>query len=116
MTLKTALALMAIHVAALVSCSKDKSFENEQNLTNPGNGDPTAKYGWAYTGNSTNFKGCIDTAYKETNQAATVLAIEGTDSNNNAFLIAIGSPTGDIATGTYSEISGAGMVLTDKDG
>ena len=115
MTLKTVLALMVIHAAVLVSCSKkEKSFENPQDLPNLGNNN--SEYGWAYTGNSTNFSGCIDTAYKETNQAATVLAIEGTDSASNAFLIALGSPTGNIATGTYSEIQGAGMIITDKDG
>jgi hypothetical protein len=115
MTLKTVLTLLAIHVAVLISCSKkEKSFENQQDIPILGNNN--AAYGWAYTGNSTDFRGCIDTAYKETNQAATVLAIEGTDSANNAFLIAIGSPTGNLATGTYSEIQGAGMILTDKDG
>jgi hypothetical protein len=115
MTLKTVLALMTIHVVALISCSKkDKSYEKQSDLPNLGNS--SAKYGWAYTGGSTNFSGCIDTAYKETNQAATVLAIEGTDAASNAFLIAIGSPSGNLTTGTYSEIQGAGMILTDKDG
>lgn len=115
MTLKTVLTLLTVHVVILISCSKkEKSLENSQDIPNLGN-DNTA-YGWAYTGNSTNFSGCIDTAYRETNQSATVLAIEGTDSANNAFLIAIGSPNGNLATGTYSEIQGAGMILTDKDG
>jgi len=115
MTLKTVLTLLAIHVVVLISCSKkDRSFENPQDLPNLGNNNPG--YGWAYTGNSTNFKGCIDTAYRETNQATTVLAIEGTDTASNAFLIAIGSPNGNIAEGTYSEIQGAGMIVTDKEG
>jgi hypothetical protein len=115
MTLKTVLALLTIHVAVLISCSKkEKSFESQQGLPNLGNSN--TEYGWAFTGNSTNFSGCIDTAYTETNQAATVLAIEGTDSANNAFLIAIGSPTGNIASGTYTEIQGAGMIVTDKEG
>lgn len=115
MTLKTVLALLAIHVAVLISCSKkEKSLESQQDIPNLGNS--TAEYGWAYTGNSSNFSGCIDTAYKQTNQTATVLTIEGTDSADNAFLIALGSPTGNIATGTYSEIQGAGMIVSDKSG
>ena len=120
MTLKTALALLTIHVAVLISCSKDKSLESGHDLPDPGidtgTDNTNTDYGWEYTGDTVDFHGCIDTAYKETNQATTVLAIEGTDSVNNAFLIAIGSPTGNLATGTYSEIQGAGMVVTDKDG
>ena len=124
MTLKTVLALLTIHVAVLISCSKEKSLESKQEIpdlgNDNGNGNDSTNnntdYGWAYTSNSTNFEGCIDTAYRETNQSVTVLAIEGTDSLNNSFLIAIGSPTGNLATGTYSEIQGAGMIVTDKDG
>jgi hypothetical protein len=117
MTLKTVLALLTIHVAVLISCSKDKSLESGLAAPDPGTGGNSGNdYGWTYATNSTNLQGCIDTAYKETNQAVTVLAIEGTDSANNAFLIAIGSPTGNIATGTYTEIQGAGMIVTDKDG
>lgn len=117
MTLKTVLALLTIHVAVLISCSKkEKSLENSQELPDLGNPNNNSGYGWAFTGNSASLKGCIDTAYKQTNQTVTVLNIEGTDSLDNAFLIAIGSPTGNLATGTYSEIQGAGMIVTDKDG
>lgn len=116
MTLKTVLALLTIHVAVLVSCSKkEKSLESGL-APDPNTGNPSSDYGWTYKGNSIDLRGCIDTAYKETNQAVTVLAIEGTDAENNAFLIAIGSPTGNIATGTYTEIQGAGMIITDKNG
>lgn len=119
MTLKkTFVALLALHVAVLISCNKDKSLESQHQL--PGGGDSTnttnGDFGWAYTGNSSNFHGCIDTAYTQNNQGAAILAIEGTDSVNNAFLIAVGSPTGNLATGTFNETTGAGMIVTDKDG
>jgi hypothetical protein len=119
MTLKrTFVALLALHVAVLISCNKDKSLETQHQFpggddgTNTVNGD----FGWAYTGNSADFHGCIDTAYTQNNQGAAILAIEGTDSVNNAFLIAVGSPTGNLATGTFNETTGAGMIVTDKDG
>lgn len=119
MTLKrTFVALLALHVAVLISCNKDKSYESEHQLPGGGDGTNTTKgdFGWAYTGNSANFYGCIDTAYTQNNQGAAILAIEGTDSVNNAFLIAVGNHTGNLATGTFNETTGAGMIVTDKDG
>lgn len=118
MTLKRIfVALLVLHVAVLISCNKDKSLESHHQF--PGGDDSTSTngdFGWAYTGNSVNFHGCIDTAYTQNNQGAAILAIEGTDSVNNAFLIAVGSPTGNLATGTFNETTGAGMIVTDKDG
>lgn len=115
MTLRTVLTLLTIHVVVLISCSKkEKSFENPQDLPNLGNGNTS--YGWEYVSNSTSFSGCIDTAYKQTTETSTVLTIEGTDTANNAFLIALGSPSGNIEPGTYSEVQGAGMILTDQEG
>lgn len=116
MTLKkTFVALLCIHVAVLIACNKEKSFEEKQF---PGleNVDPNKDFGWSYTGNSANLKGCIDTAYTANNQGAAVLTIEGTDSADNAFLIAVGDHTGTLSTGTYTETTGAGMIVTDKDG
>lgn len=115
---KMFVALLIVHVAVLVACNKDKSFESKnQPPTDIGTGNNgNTDFGWTYSGNSVDFRGCIDTAYKETNQGATVLAIEGSDPANNAFLIAIGSPSANIGTGTYSETGGAGMILTDKEG
>lgn len=118
MTLKRILvALLALHVAVMISCNKEKSLETQHQ--SPGGSDSTdtnGDFGWAYTANSADFHGCIDTAYTQNNQGAAVLAIEGTDSVNNAFLIAVGSATGNLTTGTFNETTGAGMVVTDKDG
>jgi len=118
MTLKkTFVALVALHLAVLIACNKEKSFESKQQIEVPDDGnDVNADFGWAFTGNSTGLSGCIDTAYTETNQGAAILTIEGTDSLDNAFLIAVGSHTGNLATGTFTETTGAGMIVTDKDG
>lgn len=114
MKLKNVLVLLAIHVAVLISCSKEDSYESNHGA--PGGSSSGADFGWSYTGNSVKFSGCIDSAYQTTNQGITVLAVEGTDASNNAFLIAVGSPTGNIAAGTYNETQGAGMVITDDQG
>jgi hypothetical protein len=113
---RTFVALVALHVAVLISCNKDKSLETQYQLPGGGDGTLNGDFGWDYTGNSANFHGCIDTAYTQNNQGAAILTIEGTDSVNNAFLIAVGSPTGNLATGTFNETTGAGMIVTDKDG
>lgn len=117
MTLKRMfVALLALHVAVLIACNKDKSFESEHDVPVGGGLATSGEFGWAYTGNSADFHGCIDTAYTQNNQGAAILAIEGTDSANNAFLIAVGNPAGNLATGTFNETTGAGMIVTDKDG
>jgi hypothetical protein len=109
--------LLALHVVVMIACNKDKSLEVQHDSPIGNGGGSTASgYGWAYIGNSANFKGCIDTAYTSTNQGAAILAIEGTDSANNAFLIAVGAPNGTLATGTFNETTGAGMIVTDQDG
>ncbi len=115
MKLKNVLVLLAIHVAVLIACKKEDSFHSNHDA--PGSGNVTGNdFGWSYTGNSVKYSGCIDSAYQTTNQGITVLAIEGTDASNNAFLLAVGSPNGNIATGTYNETQGAGMVITDEQG
>jgi hypothetical protein len=107
--------LFAVIAVAVLSCSKEKSFETGKDIS--GDDSTTSAYGWSFTANSASLSGCVDTAYfTSASDGARVLTIEGSDTAGNAFVIVLGSATGDITAGTYTASQGAGMVVADKDG
>lgn len=81
---------------------------------NPGGG--SNDYGYSFKdGLDSLFKGCIDTAYYETQNGVKALLIEGSDDAGNICFIGLVFPGGNVAPGTYP-ITERGVIQIYIDG
>lgn len=104
-------------VFLLWSCQKETSIDTgtatPDNPAGNNGGNTAGNYGWSFTAPSnTDYHGCVDTAYYEVTSGIKTLAIEGTDSAGNEFILTLASPSGSFSPTTYTPASGAAMAVS----